>query len=73
MLSITFGDRLRLGHSLIDGTQDNTVWRFLDEHRSTAFKPQTFTNANRKAHAAVGRDVNLESHRAISGASGTTV
>lgn len=70
MLSITLGNCLRLCHGLFYRTQDDAIWGFFDEHRSTALKPQTFANANRKAHAAVGRDVYLESHGALSGTGG---
>ncbi len=39
MLSIPFGDGLRLCHGLIYRTQDDTLWRFLNEYCATALKP----------------------------------
>jgi len=70
MLSVPLGNSLRLGHRLIDCTQDNALWRFFNEHRATAFKPQSLTDAYRETHATVRRDVNLECHVSFSALDG---
>jgi hypothetical protein len=60
MPSIPSGDGLHFCHNLIYRTQDDTVRRFVSQHRTSATKTKPFTNANGKAHATFEGDVYLE-------------
>jgi len=62
MLGVPLGNSLRFCHGLIYCTQDDTLWRLLNEYCATAFKPQPLTDTHGKTHSPIRRDVHLESH-----------